>query len=110
MPPPRYNHVCLTIPELVSFVRVAGEGGQGLLADKIGAPHVAFAADDVRAVHRRWSAQSVRLVSGPSCSTARDSLSAIMRDPDGIMIEPRARQALSAEQIADARKAARRAA
>ena len=89
--------------ELIQFLGESAVSASACPTNQVGAVHLGFVCDDVRAAHSAWSAEGVRLVCDPIYSAKRDRWSIMLRDPDGIMIEMLEHAALTDEQMATAR-------
>lgn len=86
--------------ELIQFVDGRGGNDMAAGANSVGCPHIGFSVEDVREVYSAWAAEGVRFQGPPVLSKRHLKWSAMMFDPDGIMIELREGPALSAEQMA----------
>jgi len=86
--------------ELIQFLGKSPGPAAARPANHVGTAHLGFVCEDVRAAHAAWSAEGVRFMCEPQYSVKRDRWSAMLRDPDGIMIELLEHAALTDEQMA----------
>ena len=89
--------------ELIQFLGKSARPEHARPANHVGTAHLGFVCEDVRAAHAAWSTEGVRFVCEPQYSAKRDRWSAMLHDPDGIMIELLEHAALTDEQLALAR-------